>query len=104
MGCKPAQRHQLTSDTLIGTYVYHSEDKAEQHSPDRLTLKPDGTYTVVHISSDLPGPVEQGKWKLIEGAKPTVLLDHAGYPVEISEKGVRLLIDLDLGHWYEKTG
>jgi len=32
-----------------------------------------------------------------------ILLGHAGYPIEIKGKAVRLLIDDDLGWSYEKT-
>ena len=34
---------------------------------------------------------------------PTVLLDHAGYPIDIEKNEVRLLVDLDLGIWWVKA-
>ena len=33
---------------------------------------------------------------------PEVLLDHAGYPIEINGNEVRLLVDLDVGIWWRK--
>ncbi len=37
------------------------------------------------------------------GEKPTVDLDHSGYPVEVKGNEVRLLIDNDTGIWLQKV-
>lgn len=48
---------------------------------------------------------KEGRWQLEPGAPDVadVVLDHAGYPVEINGQEVRLLIDLDTGVWWVKT-
>lgn len=95
---------------LVGTYVYHCADPTAPHAPDRLTLRADGTYVLVHVSGGRAGKTDTGTWHLFNnppspkyGNQPVVAVGRNGYPVEIKGKRARLLIDLDLGHWYEKT-
>jgi len=45
---------------------------------------------------------KKGTWSIVPGKPPNVVLDHAGYPVEIKRNEVRLLIDLDTGVWWVK--
>lgn len=100
LGCTRAP---VKPDAIVGDYIYHSSDKGAQHDPDRLTLRADGKYILVHMPGGHPGSTEEGEWRLVDGRPPNILLDHAGYPIEIKGKDVRLLVDDDLGQWYEKT-
>jgi hypothetical protein len=100
----------LKRDILVGNYVYRSVGGPPIHDPDRLTLKADGKYILVHMPGGRTGPVEEGTWELYNnpssptyGSYPLVALGTNSYPVEVKGKHVRLLIDLDLGYWYEKT-
>lgn len=102
-GCTSERNVPLRPETFVGDYVYRSADKGAPHDPDRLTLRADGKYILVHMPGGRPGSTEEGTWRLIDGPSPNIALDHAGYPVEINGKKVRLLINDDLGHWYEKS-
>jgi hypothetical protein len=46
---------------------------------------------------------KKGVWRIVPGTPPNVLLDHAGYPIEIKRNEVRLLVDLDVGTWWVKA-
>lgn len=102
-GCQTGQRTQLRPETFVGEYVYYSADKGAPHHPDRLTLRADGKYILVYVSDAHPASREEGVWQLVRDPAPNILLDHAGYLVQIDGKHVRLLINNDLGQWYEKT-
>jgi hypothetical protein len=102
-GCWSAPKVQLTAETLAGEYFYYSADKGEPHDPDRLTLKPDGTYALVHMTGGRAGSVEAGRWQVLNDFQPRVAFGSQTYPVEIRGKHVRLMINQDLGHWYETT-
>jgi hypothetical protein len=98
----------VTRGALVGDYVYKSEDperRTKDHAWDRLTLQADGKYDLVQGGPTKPRSETVGTWTLwSEGANgPTVLLDHAGYPIQIKGNEVRLLIDNDVGIWYAKT-
>jgi hypothetical protein len=101
-GCWSAPKVQLRAETLAGEYIYYSADKGESHDPDRLSLRPDGTYTLVHMPGGRIGPVE-GRWQVLNDFQPGVAFGGQRYPVEIRGKHVRLVINMDLGHWYETT-
>jgi len=104
-GCSSGGNTVLKPDVFVGTYIYHSADAGAPHDPDKLTLKADGTYILVHMPGGDPGSTEEGTWQLWSNlGQPQVAFGNRTYPVEIKGKHVRLLIDLDLGHWYEKTG
>ncbi len=102
-GCASGRKAPLTPGTFVGTYVYYSADTGAPHDPDGLTLRADGKYILVHMPGGHPGSTEEGTWQLVNDPDPEIVLGHAGYPIEIKGMDVRLLIDLDLGHWYEKT-
>ena len=97
----------VTSSTLIGTYNYHSEDPEPNRRDfkwDRLTLAADGKYRLSQTGK--AGIERTGMWKLMtpERLNPEeVLLDTDGYPVVISGREVRLMIDYDLGIWLAKV-
>lgn len=102
-GCNSERKVQIEPVMLVGEYVYHAADKGEPHDPDILTLKADGNYTLAHMPGGRVGPIEQGAWQLFNDFQPGVAFGSRRYPVEFKGKHVRLMIDSDLGHWYEKT-
>ena len=106
-GCRSAQPP-VTKELLVGSYFYKSQDpegKQTDHEWERLSLNTDGRYQLVQGGPTKPMSEVIGVWTITsEGARePEVLLDHAGYPVEITGSEIRLLIDLDLGIWYVKA-
>lgn len=107
-GCAP--QPPVTRADLVGTYVYKSEDpegKPTDHEWDRLIIEADGKYDLVQGGPTKPKTETAGVWILYAWSPsahgPEVVLDHAGYPIEIKRKTVRLLIDNDVGIWYEKV-
>jgi hypothetical protein len=105
-GCTSRRSTQLKPETFVGEYVYYSADRGAPHDPDRLTLRADGRYMLVHMPGGRPGRTEEGRWQLYNnppgGGDPQLAFGGRWYPIEVSGKRVRLLIDLDLGHWYDK--
>jgi hypothetical protein len=98
----------VTRETLVGSYVYKSEDpegRATDHEWDHLTLQADGKYDLVQGGSTKPRSETVGAWALWAGGADglEVLLDHAGYPIQIKGNEVRLLIDNDVGICYAKV-
>ena len=91
---------------LVGNYVFQMGDRgAPHHDPDRLTLEADGKYILVHMPDGHPGSTEEGTWQLWSNlGQPQVAFGNGTYPVEIRGKRIRLLVNDDLGYWYEKTG
>ncbi len=115
--CTSGRNAPLTAGTFVGTYVYYSGDNSEAHDPDKLTLRADGTYFLVHMPGGHPGSAEEGTWELLNDPAPKqgiwrflsatehrIAFGDRIYPVEITGKHIRLLIDVDLEQWYEKTG
>ncbi|AFL90303.1 hypothetical protein Terro_4096 [Terriglobus roseus DSM 18391] len=106
-GCKHAQQP-ITSGIVVGDYVYISEDpenKASDHNADHLRLQPDGKYDLVQGGSSKPKTETTGNWRIWSGGSngPRVLLDNSGYPIEIHDREIRLLIDNDVGIWFSKA-
>jgi hypothetical protein len=102
-GCTSKRNVSLERDSFVGEYTYHADDKGSPHDPDRLTLRKDGRYILVQMPGGQPGSEQQGAWRLEGGANPEILLGSSGYPIEIKDKNIRLLINEDLGWSYEKT-
>lgn len=106
-GCQGAESRSITRQALVGDYGYKSVDtsvdKATDHQLDRLTLKADGTYKLVQGGSTKARSEKNGSWSIEPGDPPNVLLDHAGYPIQVKKGEVRLLINDDLGEWYVKA-
>jgi hypothetical protein len=126
-GCHTAQPP-VTREALVGSYIYVSEDpesRATDHNLSHLILRSDGEYDLVEGGTTravsekkgvwrmvpgnplkvLPAPVRPGapsRW-IVPGNPPNVLLDGAGYPIEIKKNEVRLLVDLDVGIWWVKA-
>jgi hypothetical protein len=95
-----------TREALVGTYTYHSEDpesRPTDHDLDHLVLQSDGRYDLVEGGTTRAVTEKKGVWRIVPGSPPNVELDHAGYPIEIKKKEVRLLVDLDLGIWWVKS-
>ena len=98
----------VTKALLVGTYYYVSEDPAgpaSDHTLDRLDLTADGKFDLVEGGSTKPRTEVVGTWTIIEGPNhgTEVMLEHSGYPIEITQNEVRLLVDLDVGIWWAKT-
>jgi hypothetical protein len=103
MGCTTQRHVSSKSEDFVGDYVYRCADKGALHDPDRLTLRADGKYILIQMPTGHPGLRKEGTWRLLTDPAPEILLDHAGYPVEIEGNEVRLLINDDLGESYQKT-
>ncbi len=103
-GCTCERPAPLTADTFVGEYVFQLGDSgAPHHDPDRLTLKADGNYVLLHMPDGHPGSTEEGTWKLLSNrGQPQLAFGYGTYPVKIRGKRVRLLVNDDLD-WYEKT-
>lgn len=106
-GCNTSQTLPLTQQALAGSYVYRSVDtsvdKSTDHQLDHLTLRADGTYDLVQGGSTKAKSEKTGEWNIQSGDPPNVVLDHAGYPIQMKKGEVRLLINDDLGEWYVKA-
>jgi hypothetical protein len=91
----------------VGTYRYKSMDtsvdKATDHELDQLVLQAGGRYSLVQGGSTKPKSTTEGIWRLVPGNPPNIELDHSGYPIEVKQGQIRLLINDDLGEWYSKA-
>ena len=102
VGCHRAQPP-VTRDVLVGSYTYVSKDPASpatDHNLDRLILQSDGQYDLIEGGATKSVSDKKGVWRIVPGNPPNVLLDRAGYPIEIETNEVRLLVDLDVGIWW----
>jgi len=107
LGCNAAQPP-VARETLVGSYVYKSEDpegRAKDHTWDHLTLQADGGYDLVQGGPTKPKREETGAWtiRLSRASGREVLLEHEGYPIQVEGDRVKLLIDNDVGIWFEKV-
>jgi hypothetical protein len=103
-GCRTTKQT-VTRETLVGNYTYISQDpegKMTDHNLDHLVLKSDGKYDLLQGGSTKQVSEKKGLWNFYDGNPPEIVLDHAGYPVQIKGNEIRLLIDDDLGIWYAK--
>ncbi|MFY9646016.1 MAG: hypothetical protein WAK29_12600 [Terriglobales bacterium] len=103
-GCHTTQPP-VTTQVVVGNYTFVSKDpesRATDHNLNHLVLQSDGTYDLVEGGATKAVSEKKGTWSIVPGKPPNVLLDHAGYPVEIKQNEVRLLIDLDTGVWWVK--
>ena len=91
----------LNPETFVGTYIYYSVNSDALHGPDELTLRGDGTYSLIIKPSGVL-PTKQGRWRLDKDPRPSIVLDRAGYAVRIKGRNIRLEIDDELGYWYQK--
>ena len=90
----------------MGSYSYFSKDpesRATDYNLNDLVLQSDGEYDLVEGGTTKAVSEKKGVWRIVPGKVPNVLLDHAGYPIEINKNEVRLLVDLDLGIWWVKA-
>jgi hypothetical protein len=107
LGCHTTQPP-VTKDLLAGNYTFVSKDpesRATDHNLNHLVLQSDGTYDLVEGGSTKQASEKKGTWRIEPGSPSgvvNVVLDRAGYPVEIKKNEVRLLIDLDTGVWWTK--
>jgi hypothetical protein len=104
VGCHTTQPP-VTQELIAGNYTFVSNDpesRTTDHNLNHLILRSDGTYDLVEGGSTKPVSEKKGMWTIAPGKPANVLLDHAGYPIEIKRDEVRLLIDLDTGVWWAK--
>ena len=103
-GCSSQSDAQLKPESFIGEYVFQMGDSgAPHHDPDRLTLQADGKYILVHMPGGHPGSTEEGTWRLWSNSgQPQIAFGNRTYPIEIRGKHIRLIVNDDLGYWYEK--
>ena len=90
----------------MGSYTYVSNDPggiSTDHNLDHLVLQSDGQYDLIQVGTTKPSAEKMGLWHFYGGDRPTVDLDHAGYPVRIEHGKVRLLVDDDVGIWWVKA-
>lgn len=102
-GCHTTQP--VTTQVVAGNYTFVSKDpesRATDYNLNHLVLQSDGTYDLVEGGATKAVSEKKGTWSIVPGKPPNVVLDHAGYPVEIKRNEVRLLIDLDTGVWWVK--
>jgi len=108
VGCHTTQPP-VTREALVGSYIYVSEDpesRATDHNLSHLVLQSDGTYDLVEGGTTKAVSEKKGLWRIERGSPSNVVdvvLDHAGYPIEIRKNEVRLLVDLDVGIWWVKS-
>jgi hypothetical protein len=110
-GCHNTQpQPPITREALVGNYVYHSEDdrplvKASDHEWDHLTLRADDTYDLVQGGPTKPKSEKVGRWTFWPGGTDSseVMLDHAGFPIQVEGNEVRLIIDGEIRIWYSKV-
>lgn len=102
-GCSSGRNVYLKPEGFFSDYIYHVADKGSPHDPDKLTLRANGKYIIVHMPAGHPWSTEDGVWRLEDGPAPEILLDHVGYPIEVKGESIRLHINDDLGWSYEKT-
>jgi hypothetical protein len=103
-GCHTTQPP-VTTQVVAGNYEFVSRDPESQstdHNLNHLVLQSDGTYDLIEGGATKAVSEKKGTWSIVSGKPPNVVLDHAGYPVEIKRNEVRLLIDLDTGVWWVK--
>jgi len=98
----------VAREALVGSYVYKSEDPegtATDHTWDRLVLQADGRYDLIEGGPTKPKSETVGAWTTepSEASGQVVVLGNAGYPVRVEGSDVRLLIDDDVGIWYQKV-
>jgi len=104
IGCDRTQPP-VTPEMLVGSYSYVSGDhriRETDYNLNRLVLQPDGEYNLVEGGTTKRVSDKKGGWRIVYRDPPEVLLDHAGYPIEIKANEVRLLVDLDVGIWWRK--
>jgi hypothetical protein len=104
-GCHTSQRP-VRREAFVGSYTYVSKDPASRttdHNLNHLVLQSDGGYDLVEGGTTKAVSDKKGVWRIVLGNPPNVLLDHAGYPIEIKRDEVRLLVDLDVGIWWVKA-
>ena len=107
VGCHTKQPT-VTRELLAGNYTFVSEDpdsRATDHNLNHLVLRLDGTYDLVEGGTTKLVSEKKGVWRIEPGSPSNVVdvvLDHAGYPIEVKKNEVRLLVDLDTGVWWVK--
>jgi hypothetical protein len=101
--CWSAPRTPVKAEMLVGDYVYH-DGSGVPHGADRLTLRADGTYILVHVGGNHPGSKEEGEWDISNGPEyPVVGFANFAHPILVKGNKVRLMVNDDLDQYYEKV-
>lgn len=96
----------VTPELLAGSYSYVSMDperRLTDYDINHLVLQSNGRYDLIEGGTTKAISEKKGVWRVVPGNPPNVLLDQAGYPIDMKGNEVRLLIDLDVGVWWVKT-
>ena len=91
--------HLLNHVSGSGDYI------ATNHDGDCLILKPSGEYIFLQGGTTKAMSETRGQWRLTSLEYPNtsrISLDSHGYPIRVKEGKIRLLVNDDLGVWYEK--
>lgn len=80
-------------------------DRATDHTLNHLVLSADGRFDLVEGGTTKPRTETAGTWTIWNGGNngPRVLLGHSGYPIEVNGNEVKLLVDDDVGIWWQRT-
>jgi hypothetical protein len=103
IGCTSRRHVYMETESFVGDYVFVSADAGSPHDPDRLTLKDDGRYLLVHMPGGHEGLTEQGGWRMIDKPEPGIIFGNAMYPIKIDGDKILLLVNEDLGYRYQKA-
>ena len=103
-GCRSNPKQKPTISTFVGEYVFQMGDSgATYHDPDRLILEANGHYILIHMPHGHAGLKESGTWEMWSyKGDPELSFEFGTYPAEINGRHIRLIINDDLGYWYEK--
>jgi hypothetical protein len=102
-GCR-ASHQRVTRITLVGTYVFKSDDPrwAPYHIGESLILHDNGTYEFESDQRNDNNPPSKGRWVFYEGEPAELLLEHSEYPIKLERDKVQLLVDDDIDARFEK--
>lgn len=107
-GCWSSPHGPVRRDMVVGDYVFRADDRGTPHDADRLSLRADGSFTLLHMPDGRAGAREEGRWQLWSAPDHSevavVLFGHGACPILVKGNGVRLIVNWDLGYWYEKVG
>ena len=114
---EPVPMHKMD---YVGMYEYRTDQplynvpmefgdyNSTNHDGDCLVLKPSGEYILLQSGTTKAITETKGQWKLTileyySRDYYSISLDLHGYPIRVKKGKIRLLINDDLGVWYEKV-
>ncbi|MCU1284588.1 MAG: hypothetical protein JWO13_938 [Acidobacteriales bacterium] len=92
----------VTREACLGSYSFVD---ASGMRTAKLTLNSDGTFVSTFVPAEgVSRIMPKGHWTFhISGEYAQVFLEDSAFPITRSSKQVRILINDDLGQWFEKT-